>query len=403
MQTQIPEHILQTEEGYKADSILRNCVHCGFCTATCPTYQLLGDELDSPRGRIYLIKQVMEGAKPTIKTLSHLDRCLTCRSCETTCPSGVEYAKLLDIGRHYVEQRTRRSFVSSIKREALHWLMNNPKRFSVLYKIGQKLSFLLPERLRIPQHNSEQSTIAPKEHSRKVLLLQGCVQPAMQPGINQATINILDRLEIQVTTLSETECCGAISYHLNKQEQALAKMRHNIDTWYPYIEKGYEAIVSNASGCGITLKEYAGYFENDLNYAHKAQIISDRVKDISELVTQDNINHIKLRQPVKVAFHAPCTLQHGLKLSTRLENLLQALGCELSPVQDSHLCCGSSGTYSVLQPKISQQLKTNKLNNLQQSRPEYIVTANIGCQHHLASESEVPVLHWVELIAQKLS
>lgn len=402
MQTNIPEDILNTYEGHHADQILRNCVHCGFCIATCPTYQLLGDELDSPRGRIYLMKNVFEGEKPTRKTLLHLDRCLTCRSCETTCPSGVEYSRLLDLGRHFVEQRTQRTLFDKIKRNALHWLLSSPKRFELVYKLACKLNPILPKvlKVKVPRAVEEQPL---NKQARTVLLLQGCVQPTLEPNINVATRTVLDRLGISTLSLEQTKCCGAISHHLSKQQQALKTIRNNIDAWWPYVNNGCEAIISNASGCGITLKEYGRYLDHDPEYADKANVISERVKDISEIITEQDIENLKLSDPVKVAFHAPCTLQHGLKLAAHVEGMLTKLGCELLPVNDSHLCCGSAGTYSILQPKLSQSLKKNKLENLQADSPEYILTANLGCQHHLNSESKVPVMHWIELIAQKLS
>ena len=402
MQTNIPEDILNTYEGHHAEQILRTCVHCGFCTATCPTYQLLGDELDGPRGRIYLMKKVFEGEKATTKTLSHLDRCLTCRSCETTCPSGVEYARLLDLGRHFVETRTHRPFLDRLKRTALHWLLSNPKIFSRLYKMAAKLDPVLPKSLKTGFQPAVTQKITFGKHQRSIILLQGCVQPTMAPNINLATQKVLDTLGINTIILDKTECCGAISHHLSKQTHALKTMRRNIDAWWPYIENGCEAIVSNASGCGITLKEYAQYLDHDQDYAEKASKISQLAKDVSEIITEQDIDKIKLPEVVKIAFHAPCTLQHGLKLAPHVENLLSQLGCELLPIDDSHLCCGSAGTYSILQSKLSQQLKSNKLANLQAHSPDYILTANIGCQHHLHSESKVPVMHWVEMVAKHL-
>lgn len=402
MQTRIPADIQNTYEGHYAEEILRTCVHCGFCTATCPTYQLLGDELDGPRGRIYLMKKVFEGEKPTIKTLSHLDRCLTCRSCETTCPSGVEYARLLDLGRHFVEARTHRPFIDNFKRNTLHWLLSKPKWFALFYKLACRLNPILPKmfRVHVPKPVTEPSLA---NHERTVLLLQGCVQPTLEPNINIATRKLLDKLGISTITLKETECCGAISHHLNKQRQALTTIRNNIDAWWPFVESGCEAIISNASGCGITLKEYAQYLDHDPAYASKAETISAMVKDISEIVTEDDLEKLRLSESVRIAFHAPCTLQHGLKLATQVEDLLKKLGCECLAINDSHLCCGSAGTYSILQPKLSQKLKQNKLENLQASSPEYILTANIGCQHHLNSDSQIPVMHWVELVAKYIS
>ncbi len=403
MQTKIPKKILNTYAGQKADKILRSCVHCGFCTATCPTYQLLGDELDSPRGRIYLIKQMLEGEAPSRKTLTHLDRCLTCRSCEITCPSGVKYTQLLDIGRKVAEDNTQRTIFDRTKRNVLHWVLKNPTRFNLLYTLACKLNPILPAKLRLEQAKANNTPAESKKHSRKVLLLQGCVQPTLQPNINLATEKVLDHIGIEITTLKEIQCCGALSYHLNKHEQALATFRRNIDAWWPYINDSHEAIVSNASGCGITLKEYASYLEHDPDYAAKAKKISAMVKDVSELITESDFVNLKQTRNTKVAFHAPCTLQHGLRLASKIEQMLSQLGFQLVPVTDSHICCGSAGTYSILQPKLSQQLKQQKIANLTNQSPEYILTANIGCQQQLQQGNPIPVKHWIELIADNIS
>jgi len=406
MQTRIPKEILNTYAGERADRILRSCVHCGFCTATCPTYQLLGDELDSPRGRIYLIKQMLEGEVPTRKTLSHLDRCLTCRSCETTCPSGVQYAQLLDIGRKVAEDNTQRSIIDRLKRNILHWILSKPARFKRLYTLGSKFNPILPAKFRIELARPKNEIFKAQKHTRKVLLLQGCVQPTLQPNINLATEKVFDHIGIEVTTLNEIECCGAISHHLNKHEQAQRTFRHNIDTWWPYINDGYEAIISNASGCGITLKDYANYLEHDPGYADKAKKISSMVKDVSEIISDSDINQLnqlKQAKVTRVVFHAPCTLQHGLRLTTKVEQMLTVLGFQLLPVSDSHLCCGSAGTYSILQPKLSKQLKQQKLANLSNESPDYILTANIGCQQHLQQGNSIPVKHWIELIAENIN
>ncbi len=405
MQTQIIDSFKQTPQGREADRILRSCVHCGFCTATCPTYQLLGDELDGPRGRIYLIKQVLEGKNASYKTLSHLDRCLTCRSCETTCPSGVEYARLLDIGRQQVESQVSRPLFNRVERHLLHWVLSHPKRFATLHKLSGLLKPLLPKKYQLPTHTTPIITVNPRQHERFVILLPGCVQPTLDPNINSATEKVLDKLGLRCISLPETTCCGAISHHANKHKAALKVMEQNIDAWWPYLADPHcEAIVSNASGCGITLKDYAKYFKDDPRYADKAQAISDKVRDISEVVSQaSDLNPLKLTKPLRVALHPPCTLQHGLKLKPTLEQLLVQLGFELLPVQDSHLCCGSAGTYSILQPKLSTQLQQNKLHHLQQHQPSYIVTANIGCQHHLQAGTDTPVQHWVETLATHLS
>ena len=404
MQTNLIEKYKQTTFGQRADQILRNCVHCGFCTATCPTYQLLGDELDGPRGRIYLIKQILEGQTVSHKTLTHLDRCLTCRSCETTCPSGVEYGKLIDIGRQLAESEVRRPLLNKLKRELLHWLLSRPVLFGRLYHIAGKLERYLPQALRVSHQPQTLPEFTARPQARKVILLQGCVQPTMAPNINLATQRVLNHIGIETIQVEQASCCGAISHHLNKHEVALRSMRHNIDAWWPYINRqGCEAIISNASGCGVMLKDYADQLADDPAYADKAKIISDMVKDVSELIHADDIPRLALKTSRKVAFHAPCTLQHGLKLKAKTESLLQNLGMELTQIKDAHLCCGSAGTYSILEPVIAAQLKQAKLKNLLASQPELIVTANIGCQHHLQSASTLPVRHWVELLADNLS
>jgi len=404
MQTRISEQYKQTAMGQDADRILRNCVHCGFCTATCPTYQLLGDELDSPRGRIYLIKQVMEGKEVTGKTLQHLDRCLTCRSCETTCPSGVEYAHLLDIGRELVEKAVRRPFYQQIQRLLLRKILTKPTIFRLLTNLIKIINPVLPNYLRMHRNPARLRPFkATTRHSKSVILLEGCVQPTLSPDINEASKLILDKAGYNVISVPKVNCCGAISHHLNASQDALQTMKNNIDAWWPYVEEGCTAIISNATGCGVTMAEYETYLKHDKTYAEKAAEISALSKDISELIDNDVITALKLTRNIKITFHAPCTLQHGLKLKDSLERLLQKLGFELNEVSDQHLCCGSAGTYSILNPAISQQLRQNKLNNLTRKKPEYIVTANIGCLHHLQAGTDVPVKHWVEVIGQEIS
>lgn len=400
MQTRISQQYLDTPSGKDADRILRNCVHCGFCTATCPTYQLLGDELDSPRGRIYLIKQVLEGEAVTRKTQLHLDRCLSCRSCETTCPSGVEYAHLLDIGREIVELKVRRPLHKQIQRFLLRKILTHPARFLLARKLMTLFNPILPRHLRMQSDTEPARTFIPaRQHDRSVILLEGCVQPSLSPNINVATKIILDALGINIIPVAGIHCCGAISQHLSAREEALATMKNNIDAWWPHIENGCEAIISNATGCGITLKEYATYLRHDSAYAARAEEISSLARDISEMIRTDDVVKLKLKKSLKISFHAPCTLQHGLKLKDQTETLLEKLGFELCPVNDEHLCCGSAGTFSVLQPALAEQLKQNKLDNLSRDNPEYILSANIGCLHHLQSGTRIPVKHWTELVA----
>lgn len=406
MQTNLADFIKDTREGQEADAILRSCVHCGFCTATCPTYQLLGDELDGPRGRIYLIKQVLEGKPATSKTQQHLDRCLTCRSCESTCPSGVQYGRLVDIGRKIVDQQVPRPLVQRLVRNALSYVLPRKSLFNPAMKIGQAMRPLLPKVLqnKIPvAHNA--GAWPTRQHARKMLLLDGCVQPAMSPNINFATARVLDALAVQLIIAPKAGCCGALRYHLNDQAGGLDDMRNNIDAWWPYVESGIEAIVMTASGCGVTVKEYGHLLAHDTVYAAKAKRISDLTRDVSEILPEFEaqlVNKLKGKISKRIAWHPPCTLQHGQQIKGKVEDLLRSVGVDVRLCADSHLCCGSAGTYSVLQSEISYQLRDNKLRNLQASEPELILSANIGCLTHLQSGTETPVQHWVELLDQAL-
>ena len=403
MQTQLPDTFKNTAAGQEADRILRSCVHCGFCNATCPTYQLLGDELDGPRGRIYLVKNMLENNSASRTTQLHLDRCLTCRACETTCPSGVEYGRLADIGRAVVEKMVARPWLERLTRRLLRAILPYPKRFTPLLRLGQMLRPLLPAALAHSVPPQQTTSAWPTtQHARKMLLLDGCVQPAIAPNINAATARVLDRLGISVQVPESAGCCGAVSFHLNAQDEGRDFMRRNIDAWWPHIEAGAEAIIITASGCGATVKEYGHILRDDALYSKKAKRISDLTKDIAEVLCQEKeqlkIQHARLNPNTKLAFHSPCTLQHGQKLPGIVENLLQHCGFTLTAVPDAHLCCGSAGTYSILQKELSQQLLKNKLTALQSGAPAVIVTANIGCLTHLQSQSDVPVRHWIELL-----
>lgn len=416
MDTQLADWIKDTPDGKAADAILRTCVHCGFCTATCPTYQILGDELDSPRGRIYLIKQMLEGQQVSRKTQQHLDRCLTCRNCETTCPSGVKYGQLIDIGRKIADERVARPMGEKLSREGLKMLMTNRPLFTLGMSMGKAVRGILPASIqkKIP---AKRSTLpfATTAHARKVILLKGCVQPAMMPSIDNATSVVLNSLGIESLVVHESGCCGAVKYHLNDQGGAMLQMKTNIDAWYTLLHTGQaEALVMNASGCGLSVREYAHHFEHDPYYAGKAKLISEKTLDIAEFIAQQNpdaLAHLgtqvktaiaQQRIPGIVAFHPPCTLQHGQQIKGVVENLLTTLGFVLTPVADSHLCCGSAGTYSVLQAELSQQLKNRKLANLMAGKPQAIASANIGCLAHLESEATVAVRHWVEWVAQSI-
>ena len=407
MQTALTPEFAATADGIEADAILRKCVHCGFCTATCPTYQLLGDELDGPRGRIYLIKQVLEGHAPTRSTQLHLDRCLTCRNCETTCPSGVQYGNLVEIGRRIVDERVPRPPGEQMLRSALRSGLTSPL-FKPALKVGQLVRGLLPAMLKakVPAAAPAAAHRWPRrEHPRKVLLLLGCVQPAMAPNINSATARVLDAAGIQTLVAEEAGCCGAIHLHGGDPEGGLERMRRNIDAWWPLVSSGgVEAIVMNASGCGVTVKEYGHSLRLDPAYADKANRIADLTRDLSELLP-DIVPALaeklaaKTKRP-RLAFHPPCTFQHGQKLRGGVETHLRALGFPVDvALNEAHLCCGSAGTYSVLHPELAMPLRDRKLGHLAALDPETIVSANIGCIQHLQSGSgDTPVRHWVELL-----
>jgi len=406
VQTHLSPEFAGTADGAEAEAILRKCVHCGFCTATCPTYQLLGDELDGPRGRIYLIKQVLEGEQPTEKTQLHLDRCLTCRNCESTCPSGVQYGHLVDIGRRIVEEKVPRGAGSRALRFALKEGLTSPV-FGPAMKLGQAVRGLLPGVLKAKVPARRPGGDWPsRQHARKVLLLEGCVQPSMAPNINAATARVLDAAGIQTVVASEAGCCGAVKFHLNDQAGGLDQMRRNIDAWWSYVERGeVEALVMNASGCGVTVREYGHHLQHDTRYAQKAARISELTRDLSELLPdlvpalQDRVRP----QAGVLAYHPPCTLQHGQKLRGGVESHLRRLGFDVQvAVNESHLCCGSAGTYSVLQPEIATQLRDRKLGHLDALQPSAVLSANIGCITHLQSGTGTPVRHWIEVLDESL-
>lgn len=441
MQTRLADFIRDSHEGQEADAILRTCVHCGFCTATCPTYQLLGDELDGPRGRIYLIKQVLEGQTPSRKTQLHLDRCLTCRSCETTCPSGVRYGRLVDIGRATVEQAVSRPVPERLSRRLLRWLVPYPRRLAPILRLGQAFRPLLPPALRgkVPPRRLA-GPWPDRPHPRTLVALAGCAQSLMTPDTNAAAARILDRLGIRLVEASQAGCCGALPHHLAAEDEALAMVRRNVDAWWPLVEAGAEAILVTASGCGTMVKDYGTLLARDPAYADKAARIAALARDPGEVLA------VELARPEaasllaaararilcevrvqpggqvkgpampdsqaavsarpcsrRIAFHSPCSLQHGQKLPGLVEGLLVKLGFELTPVTDGHLCCGSAGSYSLLQPELSRRLRDNKLAGLTAGAPECIVTANVGCQLHLESGATLPVRHWLELVDQALA
>jgi glycolate oxidase iron-sulfur subunit len=414
METHLADWLRGTPEGAEAESILRACVHCGFCTATCPTYQLLGDELDGPRGRIYLMKQVMEGVAPTRETQLHLDRCLTCRNCESTCPSGVRYGHLVDIGRKLVDERVERPLGERVVRRALREGLTRRWLFDPAMRVGQAVRPVLPATLKAKVPARRPAGPRPRrEHARKVLLLEGCVQPAMMPSIDAATLRVLDALGVQGVYAQRAGCCGAIRHHLNDHAGALDEVRRNVDAWWPWIERGVEAIVVNASGCGTMVADYGHLLRDDPAYARKAARVSELAKDLSVYLAGERERLAELAKgapppadgdplPRRVAFHPPCTLQHGQQVKGVVESLLAACGAELQPFGESHLCCGSAGTYSVMQPELSLSLRDRKLGNLQAGGPEAILSANIGCLAHLQSGTGTPVRHWVEWLDRAL-
>jgi len=416
MHTQLAHQFANTPEGIEAADILGKCVHCGFCTATCPTYQILGDELDGPRGRIYLIKQMAEGIAPTEKTRMHLDRCLTCRNCESTCPSGVQYGNLIDIGRKWAEDNTpERPVGQRLTRWALKEGLTKPALFNSAMALGRLVRPLMPDSIKrkIPQVKSKglDSSTDPyarptTSHDRKMLILEGCVQPGMLPNINSATARVLDALKIQLISAPNATCCGALRHHLNDQAGGLENAKQNIDAWWPLVESGVEAIVMTASGCGVMVKDYGHLLADDSTYAAKAKKISHLTQDISEILPQlqnELIQLIGIDQKPGVVYHPPCTLQHAQQIRGKVEGLLSSIGIGVRLCADSHLCCGSAGTYSVTQPELSEQLRKNKLNHLnaacEESGAQVIVSGNVGCIAHLQQE-DMPVLHWIEIVDQ---
>jgi glycolate oxidase iron-sulfur subunit len=400
MQTNLADWIKDTPEGREADAILRKCVHCGFCTATCPTYQLLGDELDGPRGRIYLMKQMLEGEAVSAKTRLHLDRCLTCRSCETTCPSGVQYGHLVDIGRKIVEEKVGRSLPDRLQRLAIATVFRRTALFALAMRLGMAFRPLLPAALagKLPKSIPAAGPWPAPRHARRMIALAGCVQPALTPDTNAAAARVLDRLGISLVEAPAAGCCGALRFHLNQQADGRDDMRRIIDAWWPLIEQGAEAIVMTATGCGATVREYGELLAHDPAYAEKAKRVSAMTQDFAEVIAAEADRVAAMRRGAerpKVAFHSPCTMQHWQKLKGSTEALLAKLGYELTPVPDAYMCCGSAGTYSITQPELSTRLKHDRLRALQSGTPEAILTANVGCQTHLASEAAVPVRHWI--------
>ncbi|MCZ6710494.1 MAG: glycolate oxidase subunit GlcF [Gammaproteobacteria bacterium] len=398
MQVKLHDDLRNTAEGSRAEQIMRSCVHCGFCNATCPTYQITGDELDGPRGRIYLIKEVLESGTGNPTAQRHLDRCLTCRACETTCPSGVAYGELLEVGRSIVEKSQPRNWLSQIVRRWLTAVVPYPGRFRALVRIGNWFRWMLPGRLHqaLPRLNRLKPTIR-ASHMRRVLVLQGCVQRVATPQANASLAALLDKRGIEVVYADGEVCCGSLNLHLGARERALVNIRQNIDALAPYLDD-VEAVVSTASGCGVTIKDYPRLLADDADYAPRAAALARKFQDVARFVTLENLGCRKIEGVRRVAWHSPCTLQHGLQITGVVENLLQGAGYELVPVADAHLCCGSAGTYSLLEPRLSAELRERKLAALCAQEPDVIATANVGCQMHLSGATRVAVRHWLELL-----
>lgn len=400
MQTNLADFLKGTSTGDEVERILRTCVHCGFCNATCPTYSILGNELDGPRGRIYQIKKFVETGTVTDSVQTHLDRCLTCLSCTTTCPSGVEYNRLVDIGRELVEQRIERPMSQSAVRWMLRKILPYRGRFGAAIKVGRWVRPVLPDILKekIPPL-LRPVKVQPAAHDRKMLVLDGCVQPTLTPATNQALEIVFSRLGIEIIRGDGAGCCGAVSQHLMEPVEARNFMRRNIDAWWPHVEAGAEAIIVTASGCGVMVKDYGWHLRGDPAYMDKAKRISQLCRDPVQVMAEEDLSVLDIHDGRTIAFHSPCSLQHGQKLNGRVETILGGVGFDLVEVREEHMCCGSAGTYSVLQPTIAKQLRTLKLKNLQRDKPELIATANVGCQAHLEAGTGTPVVHWLELMA----
>jgi glycolate oxidase iron-sulfur subunit len=409
MHVRLTDSLRDTPDGAEAAAILGRCVHCGFCTATCPTYRVLGDELDGPRGRIYLVKRVLEGAPATRRTQLHLDRCLTCRACETTCPSGVEYGRLADIGRRVVDGQVARPLPARALRALLRGALTRPRLFGALLGTARALRPLLPRSLREKVLPRGPALAWPATgRRRRAVLLAGCVQPALLPGIGPATARVLDALGIECVVPASAGCCGALRQHLGAPDAALADVRRNVDAWWPLVDAGAEAIVTDASGCGAMVEEYGHLLRGDPAYAARAARISALACDVVELVA-DRVGELAARLPAvagpppRIAFHPPCTLQHAQRVRGSVERVLAALGATLVSFPDVHQCCGSAGTYSLTQPALATELRARKLAALEGAAPDLVLSANVGCIAHLGAASGVPVRHWVEWVAERLA
>ena len=420
METNFSDKQLKDLDNKSSEKILRKCVHCGFCNATCPTYNLLGDELDGPRGRIYLIKDMIENNKPANhKIVKHIDRCLSCYSCMTTCPSGVNYMHLIDHGRKHIEKTYKRPLSERFIRSFLSWVLpsaTNFKIISILIILAKPLSFFFPKKVKemiklmpasIPKRTLPKmetySTTSRKKPIARVALLTGCVQKVISPQINEATIRLLNRHNIEVIVPKSIKCCGSLNHHLGKSEIAIETFKNNITHWYDeYMNKGLDAIISNTSGCGTTLKDYGFIFRSDQEFKKKAKKISELTKDISEYLHENvKLNFIssaKIEKKYKIAYHSACSMQHGQKVHKEPISLIRKTGNEVVEIPEGHICCGSAGTYNILQADIAKNLLRGKIKNIEKIKPEIISTGNIGCITQIASGTKIPILHTVEII-----
>ena len=417
MQTSFTEKQLENKENKSSESILRKCVHCGMCNATCPTYGINGDELEGPRGRIYLIKDMLENNKPANKKIAqHIDSCLSCYACMTTCPSGVNYMHLIDHGRNYVEKTYKRPLIERTFRNILSFVLPRPKVFltlAILTKFIKPLSFLMPKFLRnslnlmpdkIPSKKIKDQKIYSPQSGKivsRVALLTGCVQRIISPEINEATIRLLNRHNVEVVVMPDIDCCGSLNHHLGKKEKAEKSFTNNIKSWHgEYLGNGLDAIISNTSGCGTTLKDYGHIFRNDKELKRQAKKISELTKDITEYLDENLKLNIKKNddKKYKIAYHSACSMQHGQKIHDQPKQLISKTGNEVLDIPDGHLCCGSAGTYNILHQKMAKSLLRNKVNNIEKIRPDFISTGNIGCMTQISTGTRIPIIHTVELL-----